>query len=278
MSILKLENVSKSYGRSEVLHAVNVEIKAGEFVAIVGFSGAGKSTFISLLAGLQLPDAGRVLYQGKAVTGPSPERGIVFQNYSLLPWLTAFENVALAVDQVFPQKTASERVTHAERYLNMVGLSHARDRKPAQLSGGMRQRVALARALATEPEVLLMDEPLSALDALTRATLQDELERISRTAGKTIILVTNDVDEAILLADRIIPLSAGPKATLGPETVVSIPAPRNRKTLNKDPMFRHIRVEVVEYLLGTKQQKEKEAAAQRATGTASSLKTVEVGS
>jgi nitrate/nitrite transport system ATP-binding protein len=278
MSILKLESVSKGFGTSEVLHDVNVEIKAGEFVAIVGFSGAGKSTFISLLAGLQLPDSGRVLYQGKPVLGPSPERGIVFQNYSLLPWLTAFENVQLAVNQVFPQKTADERSRHVERYLTMVGLSHARDRKPAQLSGGMRQRVALARALATEPEVLLMDEPLSALDALTRATLQDELERISRTAGKTIILVTNDVDEAILLADRIIPLSAGPKATLGPETVVTIPTPRNRKTLNKDPMFRHIRVEVVEYLLGTKQAKEKEAAAKRSASSASSLKTVEVGS
>jgi nitrate/nitrite transport system ATP-binding protein len=278
MSILRLESVSKGYGSTEVLHDVNVDIKAGEFVAIVGFSGAGKSTFISLLAGLQLPDSGRVLYQGKPVTGPSPERGIVFQNYSLLPWLTAFENVALAVDQVFPKKSADERARHVERYLSMVGLTHARDRKPAQLSGGMRQRVALARALATEPEVLLMDEPLSALDALTRATLQDELERISRTAGKTIILVTNDVDEAILLADRIIPLSAGPKATLGPETVVTIPTPRNRKTLNKDPMFRHIRVGVVEYLLGTKQQKEKETSAQRSQGASSSLKTVEVPS
>lgn len=278
MSILKLENVSKSFGSSEVLHDVNVDIKTGEFVAIVGFSGAGKSTFISLLAGLQLPDSGRVLFQGKPVTGPSPERGIVFQNYSLLPWLTAFENVALAVNQVFPQKTQEERVRHVERYLSMVSLSHARDRKPAQLSGGMRQRVALARALATEPEVLLMDEPLSALDALTRATLQDELERISRTAGKTIILVTNDVDEAILLADRIIPLSAGPRATLGPETVVTIPTPRNRKTLNKDPMFRHIRVEVVEYLMGTKQQKEKEAQTKRAQGAASALKTAEVPS
>lgn len=278
MSILTLDNVSKSFDSTEVLHDVNVEIKSGEFVAIVGFSGAGKSTFISLLAGLQLPDKGKVLFQGKAVTGPSPERGIVFQNYSLLPWLTAFENVALAVEQVFPQKSKDERVRHVERYLDMVGLSHARDRRPAQLSGGMRQRVALARALATEPEVLLMDEPLSALDALTRATLQDELERISRTAGKTIILVTNDVDEAILLADRIIPLSAGPRATLGPETLVNIPTPRNRKTLNKDPMFRHIRVEVVEYLLGTKQQKEKEASSKRAKDTASPLNAVEVGS
>lgn len=254
MSLLQLEHVSKSFGKSHVLEDVNLSIREGEFVAIVGFSGAGKSTLVSLLAGLQLPDSGRALYKGKPITGPSPERGIVFQNYSLLPWLTAFENVALAVDQVFPSKTAEERTRHIERYLLLVGLTHARDRKPAQLSGGMRQRVALARALATEPEVLLLDEPLSALDALTRATLQDELERISRTAGKTIILVTNDVDEAILLADRIVPLSAGPRASLGPDTEVTIPPPRDRRSLNKDPRFRQTRVAVVDYLLSTKQR------------------------
>lgn len=163
MSILTLENVSKSFGTSHVLENVSLTIKEGEFVAIVGFSGAGKSTLVSLLSGLQLPDAGRALFKGKPITGPSPERGIVFQNYSLLPWLTAFENVALAVDQVFPSKSKEERARHIDRYLHLVGLTHARDRKPAQLSGGMRQRVALARALATEPEVLLLDEPLSAL-------------------------------------------------------------------------------------------------------------------
>lgn len=256
MTLLSLENVSKSYGASHVLHDVNLSIKAGEFVAIVGFSGAGKSTLVALLAGLILPDSGSVLYKGLPITGPSPERGIVFQNYSLLPWLSAFENVALAVDQVFPNKTTEERARHIDRYLHLVGLTHARDRKPAQLSGGMRQRVALARALATEPEVLLLDEPLSALDALTRATLQDELERISRTAGKTILLVTNDVDEAILLADRIVPLSAGPRASLGPDTQVMIPPPRDRRSLNKDPLFRQTRVAVVDYLLSTKQRLE----------------------
>ncbi len=272
MTILSLEKVSKSYGTSHVLENVNLTIKEGEFVAIVGFSGAGKSTLVSLLAGLQLPDSGRALFKGKPITGPSPERGIVFQNYSLLPWLTAFENVALAVDQVFPSKTKDERARHIDRYLHLVGLTHARDRRPAQLSGGMRQRVALARALATEPEVLLLDEPLSALDALTRATLQDELERISRTAGKTIILVTNDVDEAILLADRIVPLSAGPKASLGPDTQVLIPPPRDRRSLNKDPVFRQTRVAVVDYLLGTKQKQRTEVSE---TPAAVSLKPAE---
>jgi nitrate/nitrite transport system ATP-binding protein len=211
---------------------------------------------MSMLSGLDKPDSGEALFLGKPITGPGPERGIVFQNYSLLPWLSAFENVALAVDQVFGKWPRSKKNDHVERYLNLVGLSHARDRRPAQLSGGMRQRVALARALAAEPDVLLMDEPLSALDALTRATLQDELERISRVAGKTIVLVTNDVDEAILLADRILPLSAGPGATLGEATRVTIARPRNRQTLNHEPEFRRIRVSVIEYLLSTKRAKQ----------------------
>lgn len=256
MSILKLEEASKSYGSTHVLSRVSLDIRAGEFVAIVGFSGAGKSTLMSLLSGLATPDSGRALFKGAPITGPGPERGVVFQNYSLLPWLSAFDNVALAVAQVFSDWSRTKQAEHTERYIAMVGLSHARDRKPAQLSGGMRQRVALARALAAEPEVLLMDEPLSALDALTRATLQDELERIGRTAGKTIVLVTNDVDEALLLADRIIPLSAGPMATLGPANVVEIARPRDRRALNHDPAFRRIRGEVIEYLLETKKSRQ----------------------
>jgi nitrate/nitrite transport system ATP-binding protein len=256
MPILELDNAGKSYGSTQVLSGISLSIEPGEFVAIVGFSGAGKSTLMSLLSGLEKPDTGRALFHDAPIKGPGPERGVVFQNYSLLPWLTAFENVALAVDQVFGSWSAGKRKDHVDRYLNMVGLSHARERRPAQLSGGMRQRVALARALATEPEVLLMDEPLGALDALTRATMQDELERISRIAGKTIVLVTNDVDEAILLADRIIPLSAGPAATLGPVTEVAIARPRDRKRLNHEPQFRHLRVSIIEYLMDTKRAKQ----------------------
>lgn len=252
MAILKLEDASKSYGETHVLSRISLEVEAGEFIAIVGFSGAGKSTLMSLLSGLAKPDSGKALFNGEPISGPGPERGVVFQNYSLLPWLSAFDNVALAVEQVFKDLSRQKRAEHTERYINMVGLSHAKDRRPAQLSGGMRQRVALARALAAEPEVLLMDEPLSALDALTRATLQDELERISRVAGKTIVLITNDVDEAILLADRIVPLSAGPMATLGPATTVEIARPRDRRALNHDPEFRRIRGAVIEYLLETK--------------------------
>ena len=255
MSILALHDVSKSFGATPVLSSVSLEISAGEVVAVVGFSGAGKSTLIALLAGLERPDQGRVTFRGQPVQAPGPERGVVFQNYSLLPWLTAFENVALSVEQVFAHKSRAEQRAQTERFIQMVGLEHASERKPAQLSGGMRQRVALARALAADPEVLLMDEPLSALDALTRATLQDSLERIARESGKTIVLVTNDVDEAILLADRILPLSAGPAATLGPEFSVHIPRPRERRALNSVPEFRHLRTSIVDYLLSSKRER-----------------------
>jgi nitrate/nitrite transport system ATP-binding protein len=251
-ALLELRGVSKSHGSTHVLEDVSLAIEPGEVVVIVGFSGAGKSTLVSLLAGLDRPDVGEVVFKGALQPPPGPERMLVFQNYSLLPWLTAFDNVALAVDQVFSSWPADKRHAHVERFISMVGLDHASDRKPSQLSGGMRQRVALARALAADPEVLLMDEPLSALDALTRANLQEALERIARTSGKTIVLVTNDVDEAILLADRIIPLSAGPRATLVPEFPISIPRPRDRRALNHDPEFRHVRTAVIEYLLSTK--------------------------
>ena len=262
--ILALQNVSKSFGSTSVLADVSLSIQPGEVVGIVGFSGAGKSTLIALLAGLELPDSGSVTFHGQPVRAPGPERGIVFQNYSLLPWLSAYENVSLAVEQVFGHWPKEKQRAQVERFIHLVGLDHARERKPAQLSGGMRQRVALARALAADPEVLLMDEPLSALDALTRATLQDSLERIARASGKTIVLVTNDVDEAILLADRILPLSAGPGATLGPEFPVHIPRPRERRALNSMPEFRHLRTAVVDYLLASKR-----AVAERKVSAAS---------
>lgn len=255
MTILELSNVSKSFGATHVLDDVSLSVQPGEIVAIVGFSGAGKSTLVSLLAGLEKPDTGAARFKGEEIKGPGPERGIVFQSYSLLPWLTAFENVALAVDEVFADWSLERRREHTERYVHLVGLGHAAERRPAELSGGMRQRVALARALAAEPEVLLLDEPLGALDALTRATLQSELERIGRVAGKTLVLVTNDVDEALLLADRIIPLSAGPAATLGPATVVELPKPRDRRALNREPEFQRIRATVIDYLLESKRKR-----------------------
>ena len=255
MAFLELKNVSKGYSlgtkRVEVLHDLNLNITEGEFVAIVGYSGAGKTTLMSLIAGLQQPTTGTVTLRGEQVLEPSPDRAIVFQNYSLLPWLSVYENVALAVDQVFAGWTSEKRREHCEKFIAMVNLTPARDKKPRELSGGMRQRVSVARALAMNPRILLLDEPLSALDALTRATLQDEIERIWESDRKTVVLITNDVDEGILLADRIIPLSAGPRATLGPEVKVDIERPRNRKELNHDPRFKAIRKEVISYLLGT---------------------------
>jgi len=259
MTILELRGVSKGYGagaeRTHVLESIDLALDKGDFVALVGYSGAGKTTLVSLIAGLLAPDSGTIRFDGKPVTGPGPERGIVFQNYSLLPWLTVSENIALAVDEVFAHETATQRRDRVARNVALVSLTPAKDKKPGQLSGGMRQRVALARALAMEPELLLLDEPLSALDALTRATLQDELARICRVSGKTILLITNDVDEGILLADRIIPLSAGPAATLGPSVVIDIERPRNRKALNHDERFKTIRSEVIEYLMDSAARK-----------------------
>ncbi|HYE18728.1 MAG TPA: ABC transporter ATP-binding protein [Tepidisphaeraceae bacterium] len=245
-----MKNVSKSYGDMHVLSDINLTIKEGEFVAIVGYSGAGKTTLISLLAGLIKPDAGSVTLAGEPIAGPSPDRAIVFQNYSLLPWLSVFENVQLAVDSVYPKKSGAERKALTARTIAMVNLSHAVEKKPSELSGGMRQRVSVARALAMNPRVLLMDEPLGALDALTRATIQDEIERIWSADRKTCVLITNDVDEGILLADRIIPMSVGPGATLGPEIAVDIPRPRDRKAINHDPRFKQVRNTVLGYLLG----------------------------
>jgi len=254
MSFLELNQVSKGFGpaagRSEVLRDLNLQIEKGEFVAVVGFSGAGKTTLISMIAGLLRPDTGRITLNDLEITEPGPDRGVVFQNYSLLPWLTVYENIHLAVDQVFLNWSAAKKRQHVEKYIGMVNLTAARNKKPGELSGGMRQRVSVARALAMDPQILLLDEPLSALDALTRATLQDEISRIWQSDRKTVVLITNDPDEGILLADRIIPLSAGPGATLGPAITIDIPRPRNRKEINHHPRFKEIRREIIDYLLG----------------------------
>lgn len=255
MILLEVSNVSKGFGpageRTEVLSDIHLEISSGEFVAIIGYSGAGKTTLMSLLAGLLTPDRGSIKLYGKDMDGPGPDRGVVFQNYSLLPWLTVLENVALAVDQVFPQWTPQQRRAQAEKYIAMVNLTPAMSKVPRELSGGMRQRVSVARALATQPEILLLDEPLSALDALTRANLQEEINRICQEEKKTVVLITNDPDEAILLADRVIPLTAGPRATLGPSIPVTVPRPRSREAVNHCPEFKRTRNAVIEYLLGT---------------------------
>jgi len=253
MPIIELNNVNKGFGpvsnRSQVLTDLNLSIEENEFVAIVGFSGSGKSTLINLLAGLELPDSGTAAFEGKPITGPESDRGIVFQNYSLLPWLTVTGNVDLAVKQVFPKMSRSERKKHVARYIDMVNLTPASWKRPKELSGGMRQRVSVARTLAMQPKVLLLDEPLGALDALTRAQLQDEILNIWNREKKTVVLITNDVDEAVLMADRIIPLTPGPNATLAREFRVNLDRPRDRTTLNFNPDFKKIRNTVTQYLL-----------------------------
>ncbi|MGD7034546.1 ABC transporter ATP-binding protein [Methylotuvimicrobium buryatense] len=256
---LQLKNVCKSYGegkaKTSVLKNINLDIEAGEFIAIVGFSGSGKTTLISTIAGLIEADSGEVLKQGRPIKGPGPDRCVVFQNYSLLPWLTVFDNVALAVDQRFKDWPADRRKAHTEKYVRMVNLGAAMTKKPAELSGGMRQRVNVARALAADPDILLLDEPLSALDALTRGKLQDEIIAIWQAEKKTVILITNDVDEAIYMADRVIALNPGPGATFGPNFKIPLARPRDRAALNHDEAFKKLRAEITRYLMGVGMQK-----------------------
>ena len=262
-NILELKDVGVSFGSKEetthVLENVNLNVKQGEFVAIVGFSGTGKSTLINLMGGLIPPTHGEVNCKGESVTGPGPDRGVIFQNYSLLPWLSVGGNVALAVNQIHKGKSKAEKNEIVKKYVDMVSLTPAIDKKPKELSGGMRQRVSVARALSMEPEILLMDEPLSALDALTRSVLQDHILKIWQDTGKTMVLITNDVDEGLYMADRIIPLTMGPKATLGPAFEVTMDRPRDRKGLNHNEEFKKLRTEVIKFLNAEKKKEKLEA-------------------
>jgi nitrate/nitrite transport system ATP-binding protein len=260
MAYLEIKGVHKSFvrshrfaaqrsDRSAVLRDINLAINENEFVCVVGRSGSGKTTLISLIAGLIEPDIGEIFLEGKPVAGPGPDRGVVFQNYSLLPWMTVFENIYLAVDAVSPRLAESEKRQRTEHYINLVKLGAAMKKLPRELSGGMRQRVAVARGLAMDPKVLLLDEPFSALDALTRGTLQEELARIWMETRKTVVMITNDIDEAILLADCIYTLSSGAGATLGPGVHVGTRHPRSRAQLNGAPSYQRIRHETVSILI-----------------------------
>ncbi|MEO0476801.1 MAG: ABC transporter ATP-binding protein [Planctomycetota bacterium] len=254
MAFFEMDNVCKGYGppsnRYEVLEGMNLSIEQNEFVAVIGFSGAGKSTLVSLLAGLERPDSGVIKMNGKVVIDPGPERGIMFQNYSLLPWLSVYQNIELAVKKVFPQMKRSERKSYIQKYIDMVTLTGSEWKKPPELSGGMRQRLSLARTLAMQPEVLLLDEPLSALDALTRSVLQDEIIRIWEEDRRTVVMITNDVDEAVLMADRTVTLTPGPSATFGKEFQIGLERPRDRTTLNFNPDFKRVRNNITQYMMG----------------------------
>ena len=261
MAFLEVRGLSKSFpspaGMRHVLKDVTLEVEYGEFISIVGSMGSGKSTLLSLLAGLTSPDAGAVVIDGKPVTGIRGDAAFVFQNYSLLPWFSALENVRLAVSAAFPSATAAEQRARATEALERVGLGNALDRKPRQLSGGMRQRVSLARAFATEPRVLFLDEPFGALDALTRDTLQQDLAQLcaGRDRPVTVVMITNSVEEAILLSDRIVPIVTGPPASLGAPIVVELARPRTLAQLAHDEQATHARAHVIAALTASMQRR-----------------------
>jgi nitrate/nitrite transport system ATP-binding protein len=254
MSFIEIRGLHKSFptagGTRHVLRDVSLDVEHGEFVSIVGAMGSGKSTLLSLLAGLTTPDQGTVSIGGEPSRGVRRDAAFVFQNYSLLPWFSALENVRLAVEATFPEMTRQEQRQHATRALEQVGLGNALDRRPKQLSGGMRQRVAIARAFATKPQVLFLDEPFGALDALTRETLQQELGRLCSQGERpvTTVMITNSVEEAILLSDRIVPIVPGPPATLGTPIPVELSRPRSLAQLAHDEQATHVRGHVVSTL------------------------------
>ncbi|WP_313525562.1 ABC transporter ATP-binding protein [Stutzerimonas kunmingensis] len=253
MSYLSIEHLDKSFVRgnlaSQVLKDINLNIAKGEFISIIGHSGCGKSTVLNIVAGLLDPSLGGVILDGKEVRGPGPDRSMVFQNHSLLPWLTVYENVEVAVNKLLKRSmNKRERRDWIEHNLALVNMGHALNKYPQEISGGMKQRVGIARALAMKPKVLLLDEPFGALDALTRAHLQDEVMKIQKDLGNTMMMITHDVDEAVLLSDRIVMMTNGPSATIGEILEVKLPRPRDRIALADDPEYNHYRRAVLSFL------------------------------
>ncbi len=253
MAYLEISAVDMSFTRdgqtNPVLSGINLQVPRGEFISLIGHSGCGKSTVLNIVAGLLQPTRGGVILDGREVGGPGPDRAVVFQNHSLLPWLTVYQNVEIAVDKIFRgTRSKAERRDWILHNLDMVNMGHALQRLPSEISGGMKQRVGIARALAMEPKVLLLDEPFGALDALTRAHLQDEVMRIQAELHNTVLMITHDVDEAVLLSDRIVMMSNGPAATIGQVLTVDLPRPRNRITLADDAQYNHCRHEVLRFL------------------------------
>jgi len=250
---VSIENVGQTFktrkGPFVALRDINLSIAEGEFITLIGHSGCGKSTLLNLIAGLATPTSGALICAGREIAGPGPERAVVFQNHSLLPWLSCFDNVYLAVERVFAGKEPKAQLkARTDAALDLVGMHHAAHKRPHEISGGMKQRVGIARALAMEPKVLLMDEPFGALDALTRARLQDELLKIVVRTKSTVVMVTHDVDEAVLLSDRIVMMTNGPSATIGEILKVELPRPRDRVALAEDPVYVHARKAVIDFL------------------------------
>jgi nitrate/nitrite transport system ATP-binding protein len=260
---LTIEGMSKTFTKgavsTEVLTDINLKVDRGEYISIIGHSGCGKSTVLNIVAGLIESSAGAVILDGKEVRDPGPDRSMVFQNHSLLPWLTVYQNVAIAVNKVAKNKSSKEKDEWIRHNLNMVHMSHALDKLPTEISGGMKQRVGIARALAIEPKVLLLDEPFGALDALTRAHLQDEVMRIQGELKNTVLMITHDVDEAVLLSDRIVMMTNGPRATIGEILDIDLPKPRDRIEMTDDPKYNQYRQAVLRFLY-EKQRKEADAA------------------
>ncbi len=250
ISIEQVEMVfDTARGPFHALKGINLDIARGEFISLIGHSGCGKSTLLNLIAGLTLPSSGVLVCDGREIAAPGPDRAVVFQNHSLLPWLTCFGNIHLGVERVFGRSESKAQLkVRTEAALELVGLPHAAHKHPHEISGGMKQRVGIARALAMSPKVLLMDEPFGALDALTRAKLQDELQGIVAQSGATVVMVTHDVDEAVLLSDRIVMLTNGPAATIGDILHVDLPRPRDRLALSEDPHYAHLRAQVLDFL------------------------------
>jgi nitrate ABC transporter ATP-binding subunit len=250
--LLVIEDVAKVYatpeGNHTVLSGVNLTVNQGEFICLIGHSGCGKSTLLNMVAGFSRPTYGEVLLKGKRITEPGPDRMMVFQNYALLPWLSAFENIYLAVDAVYTDRPHSKKKEMVSELLEMVGLTESADKKPSQLSGGMKQRVAIARALAIRPEILILDEPFGALDAITKEELQEELLKIWREYRVTVLMITHDIDEALFLADRLVMMTNGPAAHIGEVLEIPFQRPRNRARLMENPQYYELRNYALDFL------------------------------
>jgi len=250
---LSLEKIEKRFpipGKEDYVAVVDVdlEIKKNEIISIIGHSGCGKSTLLNMISGLDVQSEGAIILENKEVKGPGPDRAVVFQNHSLLPWLTVYENIEMAIKKVMPELNGAELRARVEKYISMVNLDHAKDKKPDEISGGMKQRVGIARALSIDPKVLLMDEPFGALDSLTRANLQEHLMRIQQKAQNTVIIITHDIDEAVLLSDRVIMMTNGPSATIGEVLEVNLSRPRERVALQSDPEYIRCREAILSFL------------------------------